>query len=187
MSLHVLVVHTIWPHHCFVELWACIRVWIGVVSINDICVIWCRAKDHAQEIIEYPMLLIIQKVIYWIQEGCNGSKYFTAKYVLLWELEYITMKLPQKFNLIKMVSEGFDPAHLHASIGLVQWLWIRSPAVIGMLKSEIWAKIIKKWRTKFISKIFAQFWVVSVRKYMVKKYLISNCFDFFNRFFSLVF
>ena len=55
--------------------------------------------------------------------------------------------------------------------------------VIEMYKSERWAKIIKKWRTSSEPTKFAQFLVVSVRKYMVKKYLISDRYDFGGHFF----
>ena len=53
------------------------------------------------------------------------------------------------------------------------------------LKDE--QKIIEKWRTSSASTKFAYFWVVSVRKYMVKKYLISDRFDFLEQFFFRVF
>ena len=54
---------------------------------------------------------------------------------------------------------------------------------------QIWkmSKKIKKWRTSSASTEFVHFWVVLVRKYMVKKYLISNCFDFLEPFFCVFF
>ena len=55
--------------------------------------------------------------------------------------------------------------------------------VIGLSKSERWAKIIKKRMTSSICTKFAHFWVVLVRKCMVQKFLISYRFDFFDRFF----
>ena len=55
--------------------------------------------------------------------------------------------------------------------------------VIGLYKSEIWAKDIKKWMTSSICKEFAHFWVVLVRKDMVKKYLISYHFVLLDCFF----
>ena len=54
--------------------------------------------------------------------------------------------------------------------------------VIGLSKSERWAKNIKKWMTSSICMKFAHFWVVLVRKCMVQKFLISYCFDFLDRF-----
>ena len=45
-------------------------------------------------------------------------------------------------------------------------------------------KVVKKWRTNSVSTKFVHFWVVSVSKYMVKKYLIFDRFDFLCRFFS---
>ena len=48
-------------------------------------------------------------------------------------------------------------------------------------------KIIKKWRTNSVSTKFVYFWVVSVRKYMVKKYFIFDRFYFLCRFFSRFF
>ena len=44
-------------------------------------------------------------------------------------------------------------------------------------------KWLKKWRTSIASTKFAHFCVVSVRKYMVQKYLISDRFDLLDRFF----
>ena len=58
-------------------------------------------------------------------------------------------------------------------------------SVIELYLSEIWAK--NNWKTNDSSSVatkFAQFWVVSVRKGMVKKYLISDRFSFLDRFFS---
>ena len=55
--------------------------------------------------------------------------------------------------------------------------------VIGISKSERWAKIIKKWMTSSICTKFAHFWVVLVRKWMVQKFLISYRFDFLDGFF----
>ena len=59
--------------------------------------------------------------------------------------------------------------------------------VIGMYKFERWAKKNRKWRTISELMKFAHFWIVSVRKSMVKKYWISDRFDFFDRFFSAFF
>ena len=55
--------------------------------------------------------------------------------------------------------------------------------VIGMYKSEMREKILKKRMTSSICTKFAHFLVVLVRKCMVKKYLISYCFVFFIVFF----
>ena len=59
--------------------------------------------------------------------------------------------------------------------------------VIGMYKSERWAKKNVKWRNSSASTKFVQFWVVSFGKYMVKKYLISDRFGFLERFFFCVY
>ena len=56
--------------------------------------------------------------------------------------------------------------------------------VIGMYKSQIWTKkILKKRMTSSICTKFAHFLVVSVRKCMVKKYLISYRFVLLDCFF----
>ena len=55
---------------------------------------------------------------------------------------------------------------------------------------EIWKmseKSLKKRMTSSEHTKFAHFWVVSVRKYIVQKYLISYRFDFLDRFFSRLF
>ena len=54
---------------------------------------------------------------------------------------------------------------------------------------EIWKmrKKNEKWRTRFTPTKFAHFWVVSVRKYMVKTYLIYDCFEFLDWLFSAFF
>ena len=54
-----------------------------------------------------------------------------------------------------------------------------------MYKSERRAKNIQKLRTSSEPTKFAQFLVVSVRKSMVQKYLILDCFDFLERFFCV--
>ena len=59
--------------------------------------------------------------------------------------------------------------------------------VIGLYKYERWAKNNQKWRTSSTCTKFAHFWVVPVRKYMVKKYLISDRFDLLDCFFSQFF
>ena len=56
-----------------------------------------------------------------------------------------------------------------------------------LLKYERWAKLLKKWMTSSEHTKFAQFWVVSVRKWMVKRYLISECFSFLDVFFPVMF
>ena len=48
-------------------------------------------------------------------------------------------------------------------------------------------KIIKKQMTSSEPTKFAQFLVVSVREYMIKKYLISDRFGFLERFFFAFF
>ena len=45
-------------------------------------------------------------------------------------------------------------------------------------------KVIKEWKTRFTSMKFVHFWVVLVRKCMIKKYLISDCFGFLDWLFS---
>ena len=57
--------------------------------------------------------------------------------------------------------------------------------VIGLYKSERWAKSVKKMGTSSEPTKFAQFLVVSVRKYIFKKYLISNRFNFWIVFFCV--
>ena len=59
--------------------------------------------------------------------------------------------------------------------------------VIGISQSERWAKNIKKRMTSSIWTKFAHFWVVSARKWMVKKYLISYRFILLDRFFFVIF
>ena len=59
--------------------------------------------------------------------------------------------------------------------------------VIGLSKSERWAKSYQKRMTSSICMKFAHFWVVLVRKCMVKKFLISYRFEFLDRFFSAIF
>ena len=55
--------------------------------------------------------------------------------------------------------------------------------VIGLYKAVIWTKKIKKRMTSSICTQFAHFLVVSVRKCMVKKYLISYRLFLLDRFF----
>ena len=59
--------------------------------------------------------------------------------------------------------------------------------VIGLYKSEMLVKNIKKWMTSSICTKFAHFWVVLVRKCIVHKFLISYRFDFLDRFCFLAF
>ena len=54
---------------------------------------------------------------------------------------------------------------------------------------QIWKmskKWIKKWRTSSASTKFTHFWVVSIRRYMVKKYLNSDRFNFLDQLFFWV-
>ena len=108
-----------------------------------------------------------------------GGLYYTLMYTPILSLfgcSTVRMISPARFLVHILLLHHYKRylAHLSDVYSLVIWMY----------KYERWAKTIKKWRTSSKPTKFAQFWVVLVRKSMVKKYLISDRFDFLDSCFS---
>ena len=101
--------------------------------------------------------------------------------VILINLFTLINHIPCSFYFVSMMSSYANMFYfsLIFQICTVQWLNCTN------MKYE--QKILKKWMTTSICTKFAQFWVVSVWKCMVQKFLISYRFDFLDRFFLATF
>ena len=84
--------------------------------------------------------------------------------------------MPLAFSVAKLLLRHYESDLAHTSD--------RCSSVIELYLSEKYErKIIEKRMTSSVATKFAQFLVISVRKCMVKKYLISDRFSFLDRFF----
>ena len=124
----------------------------------------CNRIERRTEIV--TVITVLQmKIVLWIKTKiqCEGSSRTVR---LIWIAHF-------SVHVLLLHHYGSDLAHLSDFDSLV----------IGLPKSEIWVENEKKRRTSSTCMKSAHFLVVSVRKYMVKKYLIYDRFDFLERFF----
>ena len=122
----------------------------------------------------------------WQPHGCFKQWIFLLNFFG----EVRTLQSPDSLYTVRMISIAHFSVHillLHHYRSDLSHISDFDSLVIGLSKSERWAKILEKRMTSSICTKFAHFWVVLVRKCMVQKFLISYRFDFFDRFVSSIF
>ena len=137
--------------------------------------IWYTAFEYYLYYIIFRHISFFSIIIFWSYEiyaffmdSSLCSRYTTV----------MLIEMP-RFSVAKLLLHHYKSDLAHTSD--------RCSSVIELYLSETWVKKIEKWMTRSVATKFAQFWVISVRKCMVKKYLISDRFSFLDRLFSVIF
>ena len=162
------------PTHCKHRLWS-------------FCPPWKCVRKFRRQRVHYP--LVKRCLCRSGQRPCRFNDYFLSLPCCI-KHRWWRRRNAKARATVRMISTARFSVHillLHHYESDLAHISDRYILVIGMYLSEMRAKNIKKQRTSSICTKFAHFLVVSVRKFMVQKFLISYRFVFFIVFFFAIF